>query len=444
MQPVQPAVWNTERAMRRAATIMTVAACLAVTTGTGTWRVAGAGDWPEFRGPTGQGLAGEDSASIPLTWSDTDNVRWKTPIDGLAWSSPVVVDGRVFLSTAVPGDRAPSQALMAVCLDADSGVTLWRTELFRQTGEVEIHGKNSHASPTPIVEEGRIYVHFGPHGTACLSVGGDVLWKMQDLPYGPRHGTGASPAIAGDVLVIPCDGWDVQYVAGVEKATGKIRWKVERNADASKGFSFATPLVIGVQGRQQAVCPGSGAVVAYDPATGDELWRVRYGDGYSVIPRPLYAHGLVYVCTGYGQPSLLAIDPTGSGDVTETHVRWETQRGVPHSASPLIVGEELYMVSDQGVASCLDARTGRRHWQERLGGNFSASPVGTAGRIYFQDENGTATVVQTGTEFVELGRSRWGDGGRTYASYAVSNGALFLRSETHVYRVEQDLRQAGG
>jgi len=250
--------------------------------------------------------------------------------------------------------------------------------------------------------------------------------------------------LAGDVLVVPCDGIDLQYVVGLEAATGAIRWKVERNSSPRHGFSFCTPLVIEAGGKTQVVSPGSSAVVSYDPATGAELWRVRYGSGYSIVPRPVYAHGLIYICTGFGTSKLMAIDPTGSGDVTETHVKWEAEKNVPKSPSLLVIGDELYMVSDQGIATCLDAKTGEQVWQERLGGNYSASPIYVDGRIYFQDENGTAVVAQAGREFVELARNTWGDGGRTFASFAVADGALFLRSETHVYRVESDVKQTGG
>lgn len=403
---------------------------------------AASADWPQFRGPGGQGISEADQ--IPVRWSDTENVVWKTPIDGLAWSSPAVVEGRIYITTAVPVSGGASQSLRALCLDAAAGSVIWDKELFQQTGEVEIHGKNSHASPTPLVDSGRVYVHFGPHGTACLTTDGEVVWTTQKLEYGPRHGTGASPALAGDVLVIPCDGWDVQYVVGLERASGEIRWKTERDTNPTKGFSFSTPLVIEAGGRTQAVCPGSDAVFAYDPATGDKLWRVRYGDGYSVVPRPLYAHGLVYVCTGYNQPLLLAIDPTGSGDVTDSHVKWSVRRAVPHNPSPIVVGDELYFVSDQGVATCVDARTGDQHWQERFGGNFSASPVAADGKVYFQDENGTAIIVAAGPEFRELARNDWGGGVRTFASYAVLDGALIMRSETHLYRVEQSTSATGG
>jgi outer membrane protein assembly factor BamB len=397
--------------------------------------IPGSADWPQFRGPTGQGLG--DARGLPVSWSDTENVAWKVAVPGLGWSSPAVVAGRIYLTTALPGGNEPRQSLRALCLDADTGATLWDRELFEQRGSVEIHRKNSHASPTPVVEGDRVYVHFGPHGTACVTTGGDVVWTNREFKYGPTHGTGASPALASDVLIIPCDGHDVQYVVGIDKATGKVRWKTPRDTDPTKGFSFSTPLVIDVGGRSQAVCPGSEAVFAYDPQNGREIWRVRYGDGYSVVPRPVFAQGLVYVCTGYDAPQLLAIDPRGKGDVTNTHVRWSTDEAAPHNPSPLVVGGELYTVSDRGVARCVDARTGAERWQSRLGGNFSASPTYADGRIYFQNETGTAIVVKAGTEFEELGRSEFAGGDRTFASYAVDDGALFVRSETQLYRIEK-------
>jgi outer membrane protein assembly factor BamB len=310
--------------------------------------MACAGDWPQFRGPAGQGIAEERAAALPLTWSESENVRWKVPVEGLAWSSPSIVGGRVYLTTATAGELPEAvtevppaeadpakpgeppkppvapQTLSALCLDADTGAELWRVELFEQSAGADIHDKNSHASPTPIVDDGKVYVHFGPHGTACLTTDGDVIWRNDELRYGPRHGTGSSPALAGDVLIVPCDGIDLQYVVGLEASSGVVRWKVERNANPRHGFSFCTPLVIEAAGRTQAICPGSSAVVSYDPATGTELWRAKYGSGYSVVPRPVFAHGLVYVCTGFGTSKLMAIDPAGSGDVTDTHVRWET------------------------------------------------------------------------------------------------------------------------
>jgi outer membrane protein assembly factor BamB len=236
-----------------------------------------------------------------------------------------------------------------------------------------------------------------------------------------------------DALVVSCDGQDERYVVALDKGTGKQKWKTERPVNAERGFSFGTPLAITVKGKKQVVSPGSDCVCAYDPATGKEIWTVRY-DGYSVIPRPVYGHGLVFVCTGFTTPSLLAIRPDGNGDVTATHVQWKVRKAVPHTPSPLLVGDELYLVSDNGTASCLDARTGKEHWQKRVGTAFSASPLSADGRIYFQSEDGVATVIKAGRQFEQLARNALGE--RTFASYAAIDGALFIRTEKHLYRIE--------
>lgn len=396
-------------------------------------------DWPQFRGPTGQGHA--ESQRLPTEWSATQNVAWKQPVPGLAWSSPAIVDGKIYLTTAAEegsGDEK-SVTLGAVCLDADTGKSLWSRQIFTHTGDVAIHKKNSHASPSPIVEGEALFVHFGPHGTARLTLDGNVVWK-QKLDYSPVHGNGGSPALAENLLIICCDGGDEQYVVGLDQKSGDIVWKTERDTSPDRGFSFGTPLVISAAGRQQAICPGSDAVFAYEPATGKEIWRVRYEGGYSVIPRPVFGNGLVYVCTGYNRPSLLAIDPTGTGDVTQTHLRWQTDRQVPHSASPVLVDQLLFFVADKGIARCVDAVSGEGHWEERLGGNFSASPLHADGKVYFQDETGTATVVAAAPEFRVIAKNQITEDERTFASYAVSDHALFIRTESHLFRIEATSR----
>lgn len=387
-------------------------------------------DWKEFRGPTGQGLSNQ--ASLPVKWSKADNVQWKADLPGLAWSSPVLADGFIYLTTAIEDEEQISLEL--VKLKADDGRLVGRVPLFSHASDVKIHKKNSHSSPTPIIEGDRIYVHFGPYGTACVSSAGDVLWK-QTLTYSPVHGNGGSPALVGDLLVICCDGGDQQFVAGLDTRTGEVRWRTARDTKPTKGFSFATPLLITVNGVEQIVCPGSDAVFAYRPQDGSEIWRVDYPDGYSVIPRPVYGEGLVFVCTGYNKPQLLAIDPTGTGNVTETHLRWKLDRQMPHSPSPVLVGSELYVVSDKGIASCLDAKTGEIHWQERLGGNYSASPLAANGRIYFQDENGTTFVVKAAKEFEIEARNLLDQNERTFASFAVINNDFLIRSESSLYRI---------
>ena len=389
-------------------------------------------EWPQFRGPDGQGHA--LVKGLPLRWSETEGIAWKTPIAGVAWSSPVVSRDRVYLTTAKETEPAAGRSLCLVCLDARTGAVLWDKELFKQSAEVKIHKKNSHASPTPVVSGEHVFVHFGTHGTACTTRDGDVVWK-QTLEYAPQHGSGGSPALAGDTLVICCDGADVQYVVGLDRGTGAIRWKTKRDTTPKKGFSFSTPLVIEVDGVTQAICPGSDAVFAYEPKTGDEIWRVDWPGGYSVVPRPVFGAGLVFMSSGYDKPVLYAIDPRGRGNVTATHVRWRMDRGAPNTPSVVVVGDEVYCVADSGVATCLDARTGTEHWKERLGGNFSSSPLHADGLVYFQNEAGEAIVVRAAKTFEEVARNRLGGEDRTFASYAVDGQSLLIRTESALYRV---------
>jgi outer membrane protein assembly factor BamB len=385
-------------------------------------------DWPEFRGPTGQGLVRKGGA--PVEWSGK-TAAWKQALAGNGWSSPVIVGGKLYLTSAVPGDGGFS--LRALCLDTKDGKTAWDTEVFKEgAGAPTPHSKNSHASPTPIVAGDRLYVHFGHQGTACLDLAGKVLWRSEEK-YSPVHGNGGSPVLVDDLLIFSCDGASNPYVVALEAATGKRLWKTPRQGNADRKFSFHTPLVIEVRDKKQVVSAGSNEVSGLDPKTGKEIWTVRY-DGYSVIPRPVFGHGLVFLSTGYNSPSLLAIKPDGTGDVTETHVAWKTRKAAPHTPSPLLVGDELYMVSDGGIASCLDAKTGKVHWTERLGGAFSASPISADGRVYFQSEDGVGTVIQAGTTFKRLAKNEMKE--RTLASYAVADGALYLRTEKNLYRFD--------
>jgi outer membrane protein assembly factor BamB len=392
-----------------------------------------ADDWPQFRGPTGEGHA--TAKNLPLEWGKDKNVAWMTRIPGLGWSSPIVVKGRVYLTTAVPLPENGDQTLDAFCLDAKTGKILWRQQIFRQDGRKSpgIHIKNSHASPTPVVHDNRLYVHFGHQGTACLDFDGKVLWHCTELQYEPVHGNGGSPVVVGDKLIVNCDGGDKAFIAGVDRGNGKVVWRTPRNVDVKKKFSFSTPLAITVKNKVQVVSAGSNAIMGYDPADGREIWRLRY-DGYSVIPRPVYGHGLIYFSTGYESPVLMAIRPEGEGDVTETHVAWKLRSNAPHTPSPLLLGDELYLVSDSGVASCVDAKTGKVHWNERIGSGFSASPLECDGRVYFQSEDGVGITVKVGKRFEELSRNMLDE--KTYASPAVADGALFIRTEKRLYRFQ--------
>jgi outer membrane protein assembly factor BamB len=406
-----------------------------VTVGFWTVRTAGAENWPEFRGPTGQGIVRD--GALPIEWGKDKNVVWKQSIPGTGWSSPIVYEGRIYLTASVPTkDGAGSdQSLAALCLDAKTGKMLWEKEVFRQDGSTapRIHRKNSHASPTPLTDGERLYVHFGHQGTACLDLTGKILWR-NTLKYEPVHGNGGTPILVDEALVFSCDGFDKQFVVALDRKTGKEIWRTDRKSESFKKFAFSTPLAIEVKGKKQVVSPGAGAVCAYDPATGKEIWRVQYEDGYSVIPRPVFGHGLVFVCTGFDFPSLLAIRPDGQGDVTKSHVAWSTSKRVALTPSLLLAGDELYMVSDLGMASCLDAKSGKVHWERRLGGNYSASPLLAAGKIYFQSEEGVGVVIKAGKQFEELARNTLEE--RTLASYAASNGVLFIRTEKQLYRIQ--------
>jgi outer membrane protein assembly factor BamB len=390
--------------------------------------------WPEFRGPTGQGDS--SAKGLPVRWSATQNIAWKQAIPGHGWSSPVLDQNRIYLTTAVEEpEHGDKLSLRVLALDQATGRTVWSREIFSVEAAVaaRIHSKNSKASPTPLLAGGRLYAHFGHHGTACLDLDGQVLWRSTQLKYPPVHGNGGSPVLVGHALIFSCDGASDPFMAALDKDTGKMLWKTARETSAKKKFSFSTPLVITQDGRTQVISPGSGAVFAYDPQDGKELWRVRYGEGYSVVPRPVSGQGLIFLSSGFDRPMVMAIRPGGSGDVTESHVVWTLTKGAPTTPSLLLVGTELYFVSDGGIASCVDALKGTVHWSERLGGNFSASPVHADGHIYFQNEEGTTVVVQPGIRFEKLGENALGE--RTLASSAVTDGAIYIRTEQHLFKV---------
>jgi outer membrane protein assembly factor BamB len=445
--------------------------------------------WPQFRGPGGEGLVAQ--TGLPLEWSETKNIVWKVPLGG-GWSSPVIQGDQIWLTTCIelplpaeakavetpkpavaakPVDAKPAKPidplatseeraklaakeaaaekakepakapekpaappeppieLRAVCLDRTSGKILHDVLIFKIDAPAKIHKKNNHASPTPVIDGDRIFLHFGAHGTACITTDGKIVWKTQELKYNHRHGPGGSPVVYKDLLLLSCDGTDVQYVVGLDKTSGALRWKTPRKGR----MAYTTPLLIQIDGEIQLVSTGGDAVMGYEPETGKEIWQCKY-DGYSLVPRPIVAHGMAYICTGYDTPSMFALKLGGKGDVTETHKAWTVKKGAPLNPSPVVVGDELYMVSDKGIASALNAVTGEEIWQQRIGGNFSASPLVADGRIYMLDEEGKCTVLGLGKEFKELAVNQVE--GRTLGSLSVAGKSIFLRTDTHLYRIE--------
>ena len=387
-------------------------------------------DWPEFRGPTGQGHSAE--RGLPIDWTESKNIVWKTPVPGTGWSSPVIADGKVWLTAAVKDRNGGS--LRALAYEVATGREIVNVEVFRVRSVDPLNPKNTRASPTPIVDGDRVYVHFGADGTAALTTTGEIVWKTE-FDYESQHGDGGSPALYGDLLILSCDGDDVAFVVAIDKKTGRVRWKTTRRPPFAQAYS--TPLVVRVGDRDQIVSVGAYRAVAYDPRNGQEIWRVgypvRFPDGFSNVMRPVYAAGLVFISAGFNVPAFIAVRPDGQGDVTKTHVAWTLMRGAPLTPSPLAVDDELYLVSDNGIASCLDARTGQPHWQQRLNGNYSASPIYADGRIYFLNEEGGATVITPGRQFRQLALNQLE--GDTLASMAVSDGSIYIRSDSHLYRI---------
>ncbi len=422
-------------------------------------------DWPQFRGPTGQGHS--DAVDLPIAWSETENVVWKTVIPGRGWSSPVEQNGKIWMTTALESPATPEQrakklseapdpaglevvgqvSLRAVCVEFATGRVLHDVPVFQVENPDPVHSQNSFASPTPVLDDGRVFVHFGTYGSACLDAAtGNVLWTNRELKCDHQNGPGSSPIVWRDLFIVHCDGIDVQYVVALDKKTGQVVWKTDRSGklDARPPLrkAYCTPLVVEHEGQPLLISPGADWVYAYNPATGQELWRANYGKlGFSNVPRPVVGHGLIYISTCFTSPTMLAVRYDGHGDVSDSHILWRNDRQAPKMPSPVLVGDELYVVSDQGVATCLDARTGEEHWAKRLGGNFNASPLYADGRIYFCNRDGVTTVVAPGREFQLLAENRLD--GAFFASPAVVEKSLVLRTENALYRIEKTSPNGG-
>jgi len=396
-------------------------------------RAAADENWPNLHGPRHNSHS--DSTGLPLVWSETENIVWKTPVHDSGWSSPVVWGNQIWLTTATDDGKQS----YAVCVDRQSGKIVHDLKLFETANPQNTRQYNTFASPTPVIEEGRVYVTFGSYGTAALDTpSGDVVWTRRDLPCLHWRGPASSPILLGNLLIMHFDDYDFQYVVALDKRTGKTVWKKDReinyetdNGDLKK--AYGTPIVIDVNGRQQFISPAAKATIAYDPQTGDELWRFRY-NGHSTAARSVFGHGLVFLLAGTDK-KLFAVKPDGHGDVTATHVAWDYGKSMPRHPSPLLIGDRLYLLDDSGVVTCLEARTGKVLFAERIGGDFWSSPLYADGRIYCLSHKGKTTVIAPETTLRILATNELD--GTFRASPAVSGRSLILRSETHLYRIEQ-------
>ncbi|MGY8769418.1 MAG: outer membrane protein assembly factor BamB family protein [Pirellulales bacterium] len=420
---------------------------------------ASAQSWLQFRGPNGDGTAA--AKNLPTTWAEDQGIAWKTNIQGTGWSSPVIQDGKIWLTSAEleafseeeyekkaaeldPKHRdqlalTKASTFYATEIDYATGKVLKKIDLFYAENPDPIHATNSYASPTPVLEGNRLYCHFGTYGTCCVNTdNGEIIWKHQ-IPLTHSVGPGSSPVLVENLLVLTCDGTESQSIVALNKSNGTQAWRTDRppirNEDGQHRKAFSTPLLISHQGETQLVISGSQWFCSYNPKTGEELWRVDHGRGFSTVPAPAYKDGVVYLCTGFSSSELWSIRVDGSGDVTDSHMNWMMKKQVPNKPSPVIVGNELYMISEKGIATCVDIKTGDIHWAERMSGNYSASPVFADGKVYFCSEEGKTTVIKPSTEYDELATNMLD--GQIMATPVVLDNNILLRSDKALYRVQK-------
>jgi outer membrane protein assembly factor BamB len=412
-------------------------------------------DWPEFRGPWGDGHVsapgGTKSIGLPLHWSETNNIKWKTEIPYRGLSTPVVMGGQVWLTTATEDGHD----FFAICVDAETGQVRFNEKVFHSDDPESLGNgasMNTYATPSPVIEPGRVYVHFGSFGTACLDTStGKALWKRNDLRC--RHYRGPSSSLISfeNLLILTMDGADLQYHAALDKQTGKTVWKTDRSVawndenvpgqmakDGDLRKAHSTPLIVTAAGKPQMLSAGAKAAYGYDPRTGRELWRVQYPD-FSVAPRPLFDRGMAFIVTGFEKKELWAVKTDGQGDVTDTHVAWKLGTHVGKYASPILVDGLIYTAAEENYVTCVEAATGQVIWTERIGGRYAASPIYADGRLYFLSQQGTTTVVKPGRTFEVLATNRLANG--FMASPAVAGKALFLRTKAHLYRIESPVSE---
>lgn len=415
----------------------------------GAW--AAVPDWPEFRGPHGDGHAtasgNAKTAGVPVHWSETENIKWKTEIPYRGWSTPVIMDGLVWLTTATEDGHD----FFAICVEADSGKVRLNKKLFHSDNPESLGNgasMNCYATPSPVIEPGRVYVHFGSFGTACLnSSSGEVLWKREDLPCRHYRGPSSSPVLFENLLILTMDGADLQYQVALDKLTGKTVWKTDRSViwadenvpgqmakDGDLRKAHSTPLIVTAAGKPLMISAGAKAAYGYEPKTGREIWKVQYPD-WSVAPRPLYDHGLAFITTGLTKKEMWAVKTDGKGDVTDSAVVWKLKTRVGKYASPILVDGLIYTAADESFITCVDAGTGDTVWTERVGGKYAASPIYADGRLYFCSQDGMTLVVKPGRSLNVLATNSLASG--FMASPAVAGKALFLRTRTHLYRAEE-------
>ncbi len=416
--------------------------------------------WSQFRGLDGSGIA-EPNARPPVEFEVSKQTVWETEIPGTGWSSPVYTGNKVWLTTSISsaaspaeiaeklkGDRlaqiktiASSVELHAICIDLNNGKIIHDVILRKIESPEPINPMNSYASPTPAIKDGKVIFHFGNYGTWCVDEStGEVIWERK---FVVKHsvGPGSSPVVFNDKVIIVCDGTDLQYIVAVELNTGKDVWKTDRPpiraSDGEYRKAYCTPIIIGVDGTQQAVVPGAQWVAGYNPDTGEELWRADHGSGFSITPMPAYQSGLVVFSTGYMKSFLVAVDPTGRGDITETGITWRSQpKKAPNMPSLIGHNGKIYAISDRGILRVLEAATGKVLNEQRIGGNFSSSPLLAGDNLYLSSREGLMTVVSCSADLSKIATNKFESS--LMASPILVGDDLLVRTEKKLIRIQNE------
>ena len=399
-------------------------------------------NWTQLRGSTADGISASKTA--PVKWSETENIVWKTPVAGRAWSSPIVYGNQIWVSSATDdGTR-----MFAVCIDFENGQIIQEIDLFQPQNIQRMHPTNSYATPTPCIEKGFVYMHFGTYGTACIDTKKmEVVWQRTDLNCEHMQGAASSPVLYENLLIVHLEGTDVQFIAALDKKTGQTVWKTNRPSekyeDAPPVYrkSFQTPLIVNVGGKHQLISNGSLFCMAYEPETGKEIWRLFYGED-STVAMPLFFNGMVYVNSGWvlsqGTPffcRLYAVDPTGAGNITDTHVKWMSEEHIPQTSTPVIVDSLMYGVTERGMVSCRDAASGQIIWTQQLKGHFDASIIYAAGYLYFSEEKGTSYVIEPGRKYQPVAENTLD--GKLKATPVILRNCILMRTDSHLYKIAE-------
>jgi outer membrane protein assembly factor BamB len=397
-------------------------------------------NWTHFRGNNLNGIS--ETKSAPIVWNDSTNIIWKSSIEGKGWSSPVVFGDQVWLTSASEDGKKMS----GVCLDVNSGKLVYQVLLFQPDSLQPKHSINTFATPTPCIEDGFVYLHFGTYGTACISTtDGKIVWKRTDLNCQHVQGAGSSPILYKNLLILHLEGTDVQYLVAVDKRTGKTIWKTERPVSVYEPLTpigkkaYITPIIVKVKGQDLLISNGSAVCCAYNPETGEEVWRVVEGED-STIAMPIAENGIVYFYPGFISDSggekiaeLLAVNPDGKGDITKTNILWKFKSPILQLSTPLIKDGLIYTVDTRNILFCLDAKTGAEIYSNKLKQKYNSSPVYANGNIYFNSVKGETMVIKAGRELQIVAENKLPD--EVYATPAIARNSIFMRTDSKLYRI---------